>query len=528
MRTHSKPYAGQPVAFASEFSVAQQRRVVLVAVLSMLIVVIVVARLQNSSQTLGKDVTFYAVVGHELLNGRQLYSDLWDQKPPATFVTYAAAESLFGYGPDSIFLLDVTLAIVALLGVFYAGKVGGGNIAGILAAAFWAVLCGDRGLEAGEPNSEVFMNAFLIWSFVFLLWAGKKHASRGLVGIVAVLLTIGSFYKPVVAFSALPLVLAHVAFPPGGAEGRREALKDVLVIAGVGIAGWVVMSAYFWGTGRGKIFFDSMIRFNRYYSGDTLANVLLPLHDLRKVYPPTSRRLTLVLSGLAVFVVLAAVLQFFKNRRAAALLVAYALGAWVALAMPGRFYPHYYQLLLPPLVIGAGWSIGILRQKAHARLPWIPQAIGIAVFMVLVLHELLYFRGAPRLNPSRDAAHRVSALLLPGENFFVLGSEPGLYFWSGHRPPSGMILGSHLLNGPLAQQLSERASQDLLRHPPELIVVSIGQWRYWQVEGSDNPVMKLLLGQYRPFTVSTGETSHALYVRRSSSLDARLLAAKIR
>ena len=35
------------------------------------------------------DQAIYAVIGHELLKGRQLYADLWDHKPPAIHVTYA-------------------------------------------------------------------------------------------------------------------------------------------------------------------------------------------------------------------------------------------------------------------------------------------------------------------------------------------------------------------------------------------------------------------------------------------------------
>ena len=43
-----------------------------------------------------RDVTTYAVIGRGILEGRSLYSDLWDHKPPGIHVTYAAAIGLLG------------------------------------------------------------------------------------------------------------------------------------------------------------------------------------------------------------------------------------------------------------------------------------------------------------------------------------------------------------------------------------------------------------------------------------------------
>src|SRR5437588_12426867 len=52
------------------------------------------------------DHALNAVIGHELLHGRRLYADLWDQKPPGVYAAYAAADLLVGYGPQELFLLN--------------------------------------------------------------------------------------------------------------------------------------------------------------------------------------------------------------------------------------------------------------------------------------------------------------------------------------------------------------------------------------------------------------------------------------
>src|SRR5437868_1023590 len=58
---------------------------------------IALARLHTWDEPMERDLTTYAVIGHQLLRGRSLYSDLWDHKPPAIHISYAFADYLFGY-----------------------------------------------------------------------------------------------------------------------------------------------------------------------------------------------------------------------------------------------------------------------------------------------------------------------------------------------------------------------------------------------------------------------------------------------
>src|SRR5207237_10441068 len=100
-------------------------------------------RLHTYDEPLERDLTTYAVIAHEMLNGKNLYSDLWDHKPPAIHVTYAAAEWIAGYGRGSIFLMNVAAAMATLVACYFAGSsAGGGWVAGCLAAAFWAFSSG--------------------------------------------------------------------------------------------------------------------------------------------------------------------------------------------------------------------------------------------------------------------------------------------------------------------------------------------------------------------------------------------------
>jgi 4-amino-4-deoxy-L-arabinose transferase-like glycosyltransferase len=105
-------------------------------------------RLHTYDEPLERDLTTYAVIAHEMLNGKALYAEVWDHKPPAIHVTYAAAELIAGYGRKSIFLMSVLATIGTMLSCYAAGRaIGGGPLPGLLAAALWALVSGDLALE---------------------------------------------------------------------------------------------------------------------------------------------------------------------------------------------------------------------------------------------------------------------------------------------------------------------------------------------------------------------------------------------
>src|SRR5437879_6286888 len=116
------------------------RKILPTAALAGLCALIFFLRLHTYDEPLERDLTTYAVIAHEMLNGKNLYSDLWDHKPPAIHVTYAAAELIAGYGRNSIFLMNVAAAMATLMACYFAGSAaGGGRVGGFVAAGLWAL-----------------------------------------------------------------------------------------------------------------------------------------------------------------------------------------------------------------------------------------------------------------------------------------------------------------------------------------------------------------------------------------------------
>lgn len=510
--------------------------IVLVALASF----IVTERSWGYRKPIQRDVSIYAVIGHELLSGRPLYSDLLELRPPAVMVTFAVGEAIIGYGRHTIFLLYITATIITLLGIYYAASVGeGGATAGLWAAAFWAVLSGSYGLEAGEPNTEVFMNACLTWAFALWVRAGETSnwLKRSLE--IGALFALASLYKHLVIVCPMLLAIAHIAFPPSDQhEGRRRgALIDVVVIGAVGIGVWGGVTGYFAATGRFEIFREIMIGTSLDYASST---GLLPVERpsaisvlLRNFFAPLRHKAEFVLNmlnPLAMLAGLGGAIGVFRNRRRWALLLAFAVATWIAIAAPGQFYGHYYQLWLPPLIIGAGWAIGLSGSVITKRkLGWLPHVIGAAMLSLLILQQLPFYRmnaagdwapiESPEAMAAEPLAREINSLLAPGETFYEWGGNPSLFFYTQRRAPSGILMVWWFLEGRLSAQLSQQVIADLERAQPELLVVAE---KSWPENPAEQPVSSWLAQRYYPLSEDNERGPFALYVRRGGNLEARL------
>ena len=464
--------------------------------------VIVFSRLHTYREPLDRDLTSYAVIGHEMLAGKSLYRELWDHKPPAIHVTYAAAELVAGYGRGSIFLLNILAGIVTMLVCYRAGfAAGGGRIAGCFAAGFWTFTSGNLALEGNQPNTEVFINAFLAAAFTMFVNTEKKNlGSRGAL-VVGVLFAMASLYKQLVVIVAFFLAVAYLVSCETGL--RKRAFKDVLIIGGTGLAVWLLVFIYFFARGSGAAFVEAVFGYNRYYSTNVSHQVL---NDFRRwmVFTPDILAVGLPLAMLTLAGTVRGV--FFAPQQRWILLFVYIISSEIAVLLPQWPFPHYYQLLLPPLAIGAAWSIELFQGVLPDNRRSLPRMIGAAICGVIVATQLPNY-----LLPAEDwstkkygsiflqtekLASKLDALLSPNETFYEWGNETGLYFESGRRPPSGITFAYPLLGGPLKAKLSARLIEDLNRTQPQLIVADVSTMALTE---RAHPVLTWLKENYNTF-----------------------------
>jgi len=474
-------------------------------------------RVHTYSEPLERDLTTYAVIAHEMLNGKNLYSDLWDHKPPAIHVTYAAAEWIAGYGRSSIFLMNAVAAIATLLACYFAGSAGGrGPVAGLVAATLWTLASGDPAIEGNQPNTEVFLNALLTSAFLVFARADRNRIGFRGAALVGLLFAAASFYKQIVVLQAAMISLAYLVSVDR--DLRKKALLEIAVIGAIGATAWGILFGYFFGAGRGNAFIEAVFTYNRWYSA----------HPPRAVselwsWPGLSPDALMVAFSIAALALVGlAVGLKVCPRRGWLLLLGFAIATYITVQLPGWFFPHYYQLWLPVLVIGAGWAVDLLQRTLPARISWAAYAAAGVSCAVLVMMEIPCYLAPARswstqkyggiFIESEQLAARIDNLLPKGATLFEWGNETGFYFNTRRDPPSGLIFAYPMQAGPLAPKLSWRLLSDLKKNDPQLVVTA----NLTMALTPGHPIANWIEKNYR---LLWRTNSFAVMVKKGSDLD---------
>jgi 4-amino-4-deoxy-L-arabinose transferase-like glycosyltransferase len=481
--------------------------------------IIVLQRLHTYAEPLDRDVGTYVVIAQAMRHGRELYTDLFDHRPPLVFVLYALAQALVGVGAPSVFLLSVAAAVATGLALYAAA--GSEWPVGLWAAAFWALICADLPLQANQPNTEVFMNVALAAAFAFLLRVGPQAADPRALAAGACLAA-AALLKPSVLPITACLALAHLVMPAAGSS-RRAALVQAVPILAVTGAAIAVLLSYFAAAGRGTDALNALVVYNQHYAGSILSNLYEGMRPVR-LYPSfLGHTLPLLVVAAA-----AAALVLRRPSRRAVLLGAWLVGTAISVALPGKFYPHYYQLWLPPLCLAAAWSARALGRWLHR--PQAGHALAAAAAVALAANQWPEFRRPPDewsrakygdvFVRSRNLGTELAGMLGPGESLFQWGNEPELYVYTDRLPPTGMMWAQDVQYGPLRVPFRMRMLAQLSVADPDLIVVSRGQPLPTGALGS------WFVERYQRHPYIRRRRGFTLWVRRGGPLERRILSAR--
>ena len=431
---------------------------------------IVASRAQTYGISADVDVNIAQVIGHELLKGGELYTELWDHRPPLTYIVTAGSELLTGWGPAQILLIGVLLSLASLVGIWHAGRVLG-PVAGVTAAAFWTCFESDIALQAHHPNGEAFVNAAVIWGAAFLVRGSTRWGPA-----VSWLLATLSKSNAIVFPAAFALALLS------GARDRGRAVRDVGVWLAVGAVGWLLVLAWFGAQGRLQHFWEAVVAYPQYYRGDAFENIL------RGMSPPLVFNRVMFALLPAAFMTAAAFL-LRPSQPLGEYLAAGILAAWIGIILPGQFFAHYYQLYMPFFALGGGWTTGLVFQRSRTR--GLFTAIAALSASILIQVPNLFANDAARIwtafptNADRFFAEdEVMPVLFdslrPGESLYHIGTQSAYYIRTQTSPPVGVFFFKHMcrswpnprrLENPAAGRLTEMTMSRLQRDPPGIIVL---------------------------------------------------------
>jgi hypothetical protein len=484
-------------------------------------VLIATIRYHTFSAPVETNVAVHYYMGHELLQGRRLYTDCFDHQPPAVAVTFAGAEAVAGYGHRAIYFACVVAGIVTLFGVYGAGSVAGGFGFGLWAGLFWAIVSSDGLLYLFLGETEVFINATLATAFAVLVRAQKRLGTGGCI-LTGLLFALGTFYKHSVVIPVAALSVFHVLAPPEESN-RARAARDVLVWLAIGVMAWGLSLVYFAAAGRLEDYWDALFRFNYAYAQQQwtggwfhvveakLAALVVPPVAVRFVWP-------LLLLTVAVLGSRSAV-----ETRRKLLLLGWALGL-AGMILCSEALDYHYAIWLPPLAVGAAWGLATVERWTGARRFLAMPALAIGTATLLLVHEVGFLKIPgddwtdihllmKEYGEARDLAKELDGMLASNETFFVWGDEPSLYIYTRREAPTPYFWLQGYLRGPMTNKVTARVLANLETQKPPLAVIC--EWR--SQSETNHPVFRYLSTQYAALT-TTNVSSFGLRVRKDSSL----------
>ena len=478
-------------------------------------------KFRTYAEPLDRDLATYAVLGQEMLHGRVLYRDFWINTPPGIHMAFAAATALVGPGKKAVLCLNLLTSLATLLGMWAAGLRLGGLGAAIGATVGWVLLSSMPDLQGNQPNIEAFLIPLMVWALVILFDGIKPEGKDRSWWAAGACMAAATLFKQVAIFPALTLAIP-VALGRGDRKGRVSRLAAFYIPA---IAVWVFLGAFLVWTGAWGDFWADTWTFNRSYAGNVPLNWVQGL----RTWPGFLRGLT----PLAWTGSLGAALMLLKDRPKGVLLLAAAVGTYLAVSGPGNSMPHYYLLWIPIFLLG---TVGGAAISFRISPPWGKIGIGCGALAFLVGYggaNVRWFRLSPEEWSQRKFGQiflfdeglgkRLGMILGPEETFYQFGNEPSLYIVSGKRPPAAALLNFAFVglnsrqadrppNGPLA----EKVLADLERNKPEICVVNL--WDF-QVAMADYDLVRWIKAHYRPLADSSQVWPFWLLGRTGGRLD---------
>jgi len=330
---------------------------------------LIVFRLHAFDLPLENDECNYAYVGARLLEGQSLYTDLWDHQPPGVFVLFAGVIALFGDAPGVFRSLTLVFSLASLGLIFLMLRRISGQTAAISGALLFAIVSSDPGTAGEGCNREIFMNTLILAAWYSVLrWRGGSLwwlVGSGLgLGLASVIKTIVAVHWVLLAIWIVTCVAKRTR-----TRSRIPAIVVALLLLGAGPAVlWLVTGGYFVLTDRWHAFYDAVFLFNLSYSeggGGMLARFgqfFVP--DRHPFIFDSALPLWLAGGAATLWLVVDGVITGFKSRcsesrpSGSGLTLILVASGYITVCLPARFWPHYYYLLIPALVVAVSSVMG--------------------------------------------------------------------------------------------------------------------------------------------------------------------------
>jgi 4-amino-4-deoxy-L-arabinose transferase-like glycosyltransferase len=454
--------------------------------IALLLVILLTAalRVRLLDVPLERDEGEYAYAAQLMLDGVPPYELAYNMKMPGIYAAYALVIALFGQTHVSVHigLLLVNAATILLL--FLLARRLFGPLAGVAAAAAFALLSVGAKVQGIFANAEHFVILPVLGGLLLLLRAldSERRAqlffAAALLGLAPMMKQHGAAF---VLFGVLFLVY-HEALRKPFSWGR---VVNRALLYGIGsLLPFGLTCLLLWWSGVFGTFWFWTFEYAREYVASVSLGQGIGLLARRAVDIPGS--------ALALWLLAAASLPSFIWRRTAARQTPFVLGfllfSFIAICPGFYFRPHYFVLLLPAVALLAGVGADCV-YAALSRVSPRPARLFLALLVVILIaaHALhqqqdYFFRLSPTqvahkvygANPfpeSLKVADFIRQNARRDDRIAILGSEPQIYFYTGLRSATGYIYTYGLMEThPYAGRMQQEMIAEIEEAEPRFLV----------------------------------------------------------
>jgi hypothetical protein len=431
-----------------------------------------------------RDEGEYAYAGQLILHGIPPYEQAYNMKMPGIYAAYAVIMAVFGqtHGGIHLGLLIVNAATILLL--FLLGRRLYGEVAGLTAAASFALF------SLGQPVQGIFANAehFVILPALggILLLVYEKESKNLLVLLTGGLfLGLGFLMKQHgAAFAAFAgLYVLSIEFRRKPLEWKSFFLR-LSVFSFAVLLPFVITCIILW---QGGVF--EKFRFWTFdYAREYVSSVPFSagLNNLKRNMNQImgSSILLWILTGFGL-----TALAWDRNvRRNALFALSFFFFSFLATSPGFYFRPHYFILFLPGAALLSGIGAGSLyRVFSRDSLPRAIKSIPVLLIAGMVLHgvwqqrNFLFLmdpvkvsRSTYGLNPfpeSLEIARFLKDQTDETDRIAVIGSEPQIYFYSKRRSATGYVYTYALMEiHPYALKMQQEMIREIEAGKPRFLI----------------------------------------------------------
>jgi len=492
----------------------RRSRPLALALLLLVLFVFAGIRWRLRSMPLERDEGEYAYAGQLILQGIPPYQLTYNMKLPGTYVAYAAMLRTFGETAAGVHTGLLLVNGVATLLMFVLARRLYGDLAGVTAAASYALLSTSE-VVLGLAGHATHFVVLMALAGILLLLSARESKSLAIYVCAGACMGLAFLMKqPGVVFVIFGA--QEIVWRGWKESSRSKKLAARLCAYGAGAAiPYLVTSAALYRVGVfGKFWFWTVSYASQYGTSTGLAQGLKYLLAM----------VPLLFYGAPVvwcFAAIGLVVVLCERGKDAVFSFKISLLLWsFAGVSAGLYYrEHYFILMLPAVSLLAGkamkWSTEQLQQRVQIKkLSVVPAVLFVAGYgMALYAQRSDFFVSSPESvirhqyggNPFPEAVEFASYIKQHSEadaKIAVLGSEPEIYFYAGRQSATGYIYTYGLMEEQkYASQMQREMMDEIEKAKPEYVVKVVVATSWLRKANSDTTILlwaeKYIGDQYR-------------------------------